>query len=399
MHELDVLANAFASKAFGKKYDLRAEEFNNKRYKALYEAFLSMEDYSGPDSKAWIIEAGRRTGLSIDDVLDGDTFAGPHHLSEMRRENIQKRIKDLALVADSLTAEEIEKELNSLKSAPKHAFTATTVDLKQYVADDYEKYLKSRKTKEFGYFGSWEGFNSIVGPERGHLITLGARPSIGKSAFAMNLAYDYAQLGHKILYVSLEMSMFQLTNRIASQITRISNTRYKYGEVDPANLVILKREIAGMVGNIQIMEGGQTMDAILAKARQIPHDMLVIDHIDLLTNDRGKNETEASAIGRQTAALKAHATSQKVLVLCLSQFNREAKNDFPQMHQLRGSGSKEQDSDIVLILHRSLDSDAEDFGLPTLRIAKNREGQIGDLHYKFVPETTTFTEIPLPKKL
>ena len=392
IHEIDVLANCFTSRNFRKRYEIQATEFKNKRYRELFEALEEMK-FTSPEANDWIKEAGRITSHNIDDLLSADTFSGAYHLAEMRRENLQEGLKELAIKADSMTAEELDEELKGLKNAPKYAHTATTVDLKQYVSSDYEKYLTGRKNKEFGFFSSWPVFDKVVGPERGHLITLAARPSVGKSAFAMNLAYDYAQTGQKILYVSLEMSLAQLTNRLAAQISKISNTVYKYGDANEISLGIVKREIAGMVGNIQIMEGGLTMDSILEKARQVEHDILVIDHIDLLISDKSKSENEATAIARMTSALKSHARERNCLVICLSQFNRESKGEVPQLHQLRGSGAKEQDSDIVLILHRSLDEREESFKMPKLIVAKNRDGQVGEIAFSFIPEYTTFNEL------
>ena len=187
------------------------------------------------------------------------------------------------------------------------------------------------------------------------------------------------------------MGIEELMHRLYARITGVSSTRFKYGEVEDATLVRAETDIRGIAGRIEFgYFPGSTVDEILAAASSKMPDILILDHIDLIQTPKADNE--AYAIAQITSGLKAFAGQKNAFVFCLSQFNREAKGDMPAMHQLRSSGAKEQDSDSVLILHRDLDPEGENFKKATLRIAKNRSGQVGDIMLDFKPEITTFCE-------
>lgn len=235
--------------------------------------------------------------------------------------------------------------------------------------------------------------------ERGQLITLAARPSVGKSALALNLALEAAMLGAKVAYFSLEMTQNELMDRILARITRTHATRFKYANIQDSVLEWGFRELEAMPGKIMVeVPSGKNFSQILRQAEFMHQhaglDLLILDHIDLILEPIRRNENESSAIARMTSSLKDFANRKNSVVIALSQFNRESRGEMPEMHQLRGSGAKEQDSDVVLILHRDTkDPDAVDFREARLRIAKNRNGQLGDIPLRFYPEFTYFEEL------
>lgn len=263
---------------------------------------------------------------------------------------------------------------------------------------DYKNEVDRRKNQ--GRVGLETGFfllDKWCPIEPTHLVILAARPGIGKSAIALNIAWSVMRSGRNVAYFSLEMSPFELMNRLAAHISGVSGTRFKYGNPPVGVMLSVEDAISQAPGDLvfEYVPGASKSD-ILNRAKTMDADLIIVDHIDLMQEKGRKGENESTTIGRITSAFKAHAARQKCSILCLSQFNRESKGSFPQIHQLRGSGAKEQDSDAVLILHRDQepDSDVE----PVLRIAKNRHGQEGDIKLFFDGPTTTFREADPPPR-
>lgn len=393
-YERRVLSCVFGDKNFFQKAKLVPAEFQNVRYRKLYECLLDLkaEQFGSDEADGWLKESHRRTGEEIGDLLNEIPVAGLFSLEQMRLTNKQLKIKKLAGKCESMSGEEIMGELAELNATPIQNKQRKEVDLASFAKGGYREYLKSRKDRSEGIYSGREIFDKYTGFERGQLCTLAARPSVGKSALALNLAYEWAQYGFKVYYASLEMGIEELMNRLYARITGVSSTKFKYGSVEDSTLAIAEKDIGSIQGVIEFgyFPGG-TMDEILSAAASKMPDVLIIDHIDLVRTVV-KTDNEAYAIAQMTSSLKAFAGQKNCLVLCLSQFNRESKGDMPEMHQLRSSGAKEQDSDVVLILHRSLDPDSEEHKTAKLRIAKNRSGQVGDLLLDFKPEITMFYE-------
>lgn len=281
-------------------------------------------------------------------------------------------------------------------SKSKESKGASTVVVSEFL-EDYKKNLELRREHKAGIFFGRDQLDKVVGMERSQLVTLAARPGVGKSALALNLGFEAINFGHNVVYASLEMSEMELTNRLLSRITKIHGTRFKHGNVSTQDVDYAFRQIQAAKGRLTFQTAfGATIEDILMNAELAEEnlDVLIVDHIDLVQHKNFGKESEATVIGRMTSALKAFAGKKNCLVICLSQFNRESKGDFPGLHQLRGSGAKEQDSDTVLILHRNTsEPDAVEFVEATLRVAKNRSGMQSDIKLKFIPELTYFEEI------
>lgn len=393
-NELPVLACLFTDNRFFARAKVRPEEFTNLRYRDLCVKLLELhsEGFTATDSKEWILEAGRRASKHVEDVLEEPGVACAYNLEQMRLSNKQIGVKNLSVECDSLSSDELMDELRKLSADQITLKHQKEVNILDYARGQYREYLENRRLKQEGIYCGRKLFDGMVGLERGQLAMLAARPSVGKSALALNLAYEWAQYGFNVYYASLEMSVEELTHRLFARITGLSATKFKYGNVEEANLIIAERELSAMSGKIEIgYLPGSTVEEILQSASAKMPDVVIIDHIDLVRSST-KTDNEAYAIAQMTSAMKAFAGQKNCMVFCLSQFNRESKGDMPQLHQLRGSGAKEQDSDVVLILHRTLNPDDATFREAKLVIAKNRSGQVGEIELDFKPEITTFCE-------
>lgn len=356
-------------------------------------------------SKGKLDEIGGQSYLSglVDEVITASHIF--HHASIVQEKaSLRKLISAGAKILELGYAE--SADLADLTSAArdeifklsktKESKGTSSVVVSEFL-EDYKKNLELRREHKAGIFFGRDQLDKVVGMERSQLVTIAARPGVGKSALAMNLAFEAINFGFNVVYSSLEMSEIELTNRLLSRITKVHGTKFKYGNVSTQEVDYAFRQIQEAKGRLTLQTAfGASIEDILMNAELAEEslDILILDHIDLVQHKNFGKESEATVIGRMTSALKAFAGKKNCLVICLSQFNRESKGGFPELHQLRGSGAKEQDSDTVLILHRNTsEPDALEFVEATLRVSKNRSGLQADIRLKFTPETTYFEEM------
>lgn len=232
----------------------------------------------------------------------------------------------------------------------------------------------------------------LSGLQGGDLVVLAARPSVGKSAMAMQIAEHVAiDLKRPALVFSLEMSRAALLERIIASRARIDLQRLRLGRLDDGEWTRLTHAV--MLLNdapLLIDDSGQaTVAEIRARARRVRRerglDLVVVDYLQLVG---GGGDTRAEVVGEISRGLKALAKELGVPVLALSQLNRalEGRNDRrPRLADLRESGSIEQDADTVVFLYRDdLYDDSAAPGVAELIVGKQRNGPIGNACLTFV---------------
>ena len=235
----------------------------------------------------------------------------------------------------------------------------------------------------------------LGGPNRGALVILGARPSMGKSALAENIAIHAAQ-DHGVLFLSQEMSTGELIDRALASIGRISLSAIISGEMDNEDWTKFSAASA-KVKDLNLHFDDQpalTLLDVRAKARLIKRkhglDLVVVDYLQLMSGDGDNRNQQIEEISR---GLKALAKELNVVVLALSQLSRAAANKSrPQLSDLRDSGAIEQDADIVIFLHRDeVDNPSTHMrGMADLFVAKNRQGRIDDVLIEYEGMYTRF---------
>ena len=250
------------------------------------------------------------------------------------------------------------------------------------------------------------GFKSLDrithGFQPGHLIVIGARPSVGKTALACNIAVNAARKGRGSLIVSLEQSRLQLAERLMALQSKMDSNVIRTGGVSEGERAMLLDAAVTLSDlNIDIDDvPGSNITQISARARLLKrrHDLslIIIDYLQLIApEDRKPNrEQEVSAVSRRVATL---ARQLNVPVILLAQLNRESERDpskRPRLHHLRESGAIEQDANIVILLHRKVTDDGNEPApsQATLIVAKNRDGATGEIELSYRPPTLTFAE-------
>lgn len=229
----------------------------------------------------------------------------------------------------------------------------------------------------------------------GKLIVVGARPSVGKSAFLLHLAVKALDVGRKILLVSCEMGADEIVGRIVAQKSRVSSDKIERHELDDGEIVKVAESFAEIPSEqLFISERARTVRDIRRMALRIRArcglDMIVVDYLQLL--DAGqKTSNRSEAVGVVTRALKSLAMELKIPILTASQLNRASeRNDSPRLSDLRESGSIEQDADAVLLLHAPEEKESPE---RLLFLDKNRGGECGKIRLYFDGATMRFSEM------
>ncbi|MCC8017635.1 MAG: replicative DNA helicase [Lachnospiraceae bacterium] len=244
----------------------------------------------------------------------------------------------------------------------------------------------------------------LSGLQKSDLILLAARPSMGKTALALNIVQYVAF--HEQLPVaifSLEMSKEQLVNRLFSLEARVDAQLLRNGNLSDSDWEKLI-EGAGTVGSSHLIiddTPGITVSELRSKCRKykLEHDLklVVIDYLQLMSGSR-RTDSRQQEISDISRALKQIARELQVPVLALSQLSRQVEqrpDHRPMLSDLRESGAIEQDADVVMFLYRDeyYNKDSDNKGIAELIIAKQRNGPIGTVNLVWLPQYTKFANL------
>ena len=325
----------------------------------------------------------------------------------------------------------LDKTEDTITEVIKRRRTNEFITLSEVAGSVYEDISRISETGA-GNFGLITGYPNLdrvtLGFQKGDLMILAARPAVGKSSYAINLALNAClnNPGAHIAYFSLEMSKEQIMMRIFSNQADIDLSKIRSGNLDSEELLLLglaKQRLDTL--NIYFDESSSTNIAdIRAKCRQLHQanklDFIIIDYLQLITveSSKGNRQEEVSKISR---SLKTIARELNVPILALSQLSRSIEtreNKEPVLADLRESGSIEQDADLVMFLFarsdvEPVDTESEDFIQSELNdrvnelsgkksengpkevvlsIAKNRQGSLAYFDYHFYGNVSRFIE-------
>jgi replicative DNA helicase len=234
------------------------------------------------------------------------------------------------------------------------------------------------------------------------LVVVAARPSMGKTAFCLNIAANAAAEGNGVAIFSLEMSKEALVQRMLTATARVDSHRVRQGSLRDSDFTQLARA-AGLLQTYQVWIDDTPSITLLemrSKARRLKIDndlkLIIVDYLQLMRSPE-HSENRVQEISDISRSLKALARELEVPVIALSQLSRASEQRGgerkPILSDLRDSGAIEQDADLVIFIHRPEYYDREDEskrGLAEVMLAKNRNGPTGDVQLKFHREYTRF---------
>ena len=270
-------------------------------------------------------------------------------------------------------------------------------------------HLHELNTNKEATQGTQTGFSALdrvlAGMGKSDLVLVGARPGMGKTSFALNIATNVAKQTKKAVCIfSLEMSAEQLVNRVLSSEALVNSYSLRTGELGPDDWVHLANASGELAGCDILIDdtSGMTVTAMKAKLRRVQNlGLVVIDYLGLMQGD-GHKDNRVQEVSEISRSLKIMAKELMVPVICCAQLSRgpEGRTDKkPMLSDLRDSGAIEQDADTVIFLYRSeyykTDGSAtdQDTSIAEVIIAKNRHGSTGTVNMGWNGQFTKFITI------
>lgn len=274
--------------------------------------------------------------------------------------------------------------------------------------------ITDRIKNDIKYIGLQTGYKNLddltSGFEKGDLIIIAARPSMGKTTFALNLAANMAfKFNYKVAFFSIEMPAASLGYKIISMQTKIRFDDIRKGNISYPKLSDLINEISNFYEKTLIFDDSSnlTLFDIQQRSRRIKMkyglDVIFIDYLQLISPPKSiRPDNRNIIIGEISKGLKSLAKELQVPIIALSQLSRnvEKREDKrPMLSDLRESGSIEQDADIVAFLYREAYYKKQESGnnYTEFLIKKNRLGSTGVSYFNFLPDFSLFEEISFPE--
>ena len=268
--------------------------------------------------------------------------------------------------------------------------------------------LEERAMNKGSLTGITTGYDDLdrmtSGLQRSDLILLAARPSMGKTAFALNIAMNAVKSGVSVALFSLEMSKEQYVQRIISMESMVESNKMRTGNLNDEDWNRLLQVMSTISNyNVYIDDTASiTLFEMMSKCRRLKMerglDLIIIDYLQLMSGT-GRNESRQQEISDISRGLKAMARELDCPVMALSQLSRapELRNDHrPIMSDLRESGAIEQDADVVMMLYRDeyYNKDESDKkGITEVIITKQRNGPVGTVELAWISQYTKFGNI------
>ncbi|MFM7052949.1 MAG: replicative DNA helicase [Planctomycetota bacterium] len=402
------------------------DDFSSPRHGRIYDSIVELYDRHASVDLVMLNQLLKDRGLV--DAVGGVEYlvqlaegvpsaANATHWARIVREKATLRELIAAageILSDAHTSREGAQDV--LESAEQRIFRIAqkreqgSVSSANELVDETMRLLEQSEGKGFaGVRSGFVEFDEMTnGMQRGEMLILAARPSMGKTALALNMLEQVARIGTPALMFSLEMGRQQLIQRMLCALGQIDGQRMRRHMLGSDDY----RRLMGACGDLSKLPiyiddtPGLTLLAMRSKARRMKErfgiGFIAIDYLQLMTAG-GKVESRQLEVSEISRGIKAMARELEVPVLCLSQLNRAAEQregHRPRMSDLRESGSIEQDADVVMMLHREeyyhrndpnwADENPDKVGTGELIVAKQRNGPTGTVNLVWDGNTTRF---------
>ncbi len=403
---------------------ISGEDFYGKQYGILFDAMVELDDEGKPVDLVTLQQRLKEKGVPpeiysleyIRDVMAAvPTSANIKYYARIVAEKsvLRRLIKVNEEIANSCYAQNEPLE-TILETSEKNIFdiiqrrnNSDFVPIRQVVMNTMNMIEEASKNRG-AVTGIATGFLDLdyktAGMQPSDLILIAARPSMGKTAFVLNIAQHVAFHEDKAVAIfSLEMSKEQLVNRLLALESKVNSQSIRTGNMKDDEWERLI-EGADVIGRSKLLiddTPGITISELRSKCRKFKLEynveMIIIDYLQLMTG-AGKNESRQQEISDISRSLKALARELHVPVIALSQLSRavEQRPDHrPMLSDLRESGAIEQDADVVMFIYRDdyYNKDTELKNVAEIIIAKQRNGAIGTINLAWLPDYTQFANL------
>ena len=423
--EQEVLANAMQNKTAAVKAieGLNEGDFYNDLHRKIFNAIRTLFSLNKPIDLLTVTET-----LETSENVDAETikyiasiYANNEGLSSnqdtyidiLKEKSILRSLAEFSDEIKALSLEDKSPAKNVLEKAEKGLFEISQGGLRNsltaldVIMSDTVQTIMKRVQNRGELSGVTTGFtdlNSLFGGfQKSDLVLLAARPSMGKTALAVNLAVNAAKAGKKVAMFSLEMSKTQIGQRILASFAQMNLSSLFKGELegqDLVNLITASNELSKYSLHIDDTAAISLIE-LKAKLRRLKMeeglDLVVVDYLQLMTTGE-RIENRVQEISQISRGLKAIAKELDVPVLALSQLSRaleQRPDKRPKLSDLRESGAIEQDADIVMFLYRDYvyNKETENPNLAEVIVSKHRNGPIGVVNLIWKDEYTRFFDV------
>ena len=407
---------------------LNAKSFYDVKHRYIFEAMVELYTERSPIDMLTVVQRLRQNGrlaeiggptkLAVLTQAVGTGANMEYYVRILQQKAIQRNLIeasygilkeafDETVTVDKLIHDASEGVFNAISGNEKNPYK----HVGEVVNMSMER-IQSVQTKS-GITGVHSGFTELdkytMGWQPGNLIILGARPSVGKTAFALNLARNAAvQFGHGVAFFSLEMTNMELTDRLIASESGISADKLK-GKVkmQQNEWVVLEQSIKKLVkAPLYIDETpGITLTDFVAKARRLVREkgveIIFVDYLQLMHSGKPQfgGFSKVQEVTDISNTLKSTAKDLKVPIIALAQLNRNlmsraGSNGKPVLSDLKDSGSIEQDADMVIFIHRpGMLGMSDDLSEAEILIAKNRSGQVGSIPMRYNGDLVRYEDV------
>ncbi len=410
---------------------LKPENFSQERHRTIFQAICDLKNENipvDPISLADHLESGTGDqlktigGISYLIELTDNTFAlasWAHHAEIVKRTAL---LRDLIAAAENIRAlafdapddpnQVVEDAERELFNATEKRVSSSFVKINSLIDDAFQE-LSELENQRDHIVGVPTGFKDVDdlfhGWRGGDLVVLAARPGIGKTSLALNMAVNAARAGVTVVYFSLEMSSSQLVQRILCSEARVDMSKLRSGNLKSGYWNSLHEQMDSLSNLELYIDDSPGLSILEARAkarrqlRKVPEGgkgLIVVDYLQLMQpSTMRRDSNRVVEVGEISRGLKVLAKELDMPVLALSQLNRNVEargKKRPMLSDLRESGSIEQDADIVMFIDRSMDAaEAEENDRPpldraNLLVAKHRNGPTKNITLSFSSEYTKF---------
>ena len=405
---------------------LESKDFYHPHHQEIYEAMVELFE-KGEPIDILTVSSRLKEKKKLKDIGGADyltelvsivpTSAHIEHYANLVRENRVRRdliqasseINEQALDHDDFESllDKVEERVFSISSRSK---TQKFVHVKDELPTAYERLENLHRGEGETLRGvptHFTGIDNILsGLQKSDLIIVGARPSVGKTTFALDIARQSALHGHSVGIFSLEMSRDQIIDRLIAAQAQIPLWRLRTGRLNDDMEFALIQQALDEISKTKLFVDDSASPNILqmrsmARRLQIEHglDMLIVDYLQLI-RPRTNSDNMVAQVTEISRGLKSLARELSIPVLAVSQLSRgveQREGKVPRLSDLRESGSLEQDADVVMFLYRkdrgAIDVPDDEQNLVEIIIAKHRNGPLGTVKLKFDTEKVTFRNI------
>lgn len=412
--EAAVLGSIFVDSTLFKNLYLEEKHFNSINHQRIFNAMKKVDSKEMPVNFVTVVtEMGEEissiggTGylLNLTESIASTESFKYHERLILEAYKLRETQKLSLAYSQKPEEEHLDKFIENLQSLRESGSTQASKTKNDYLAEIANDMMSDDTERKFGFKTSFSDFDDMTGGlQKEDLIIVAARPSVGKTAFALNITEGHCSNGGIAHIYSLEMGAKSLLQRMISAKGNIDGIKWKsmaFNENDYDSAMNAIGEISNW--DININDEVRTVGDIRLDIRKAVKDqpdkdhLVLIDYLQLLT-PTGKHDRRDLEVGAMTRDFKLLAKELKIPIILLSQLSRgveQRQDKRPMMSDLRESGNIEQDADVIAFLYRDdyYNKESEKQNIIEIIISKQRNGPTGTVELAFIKEYGKFVDL------